>query len=48
VDLGGVSVTPLESDFHKVTREHLVTMYSEVQLSHAEFEASLEVFRASR
>ena len=47
VDLGGISVTPLEADFHKVTSQHLVTMYHEVQLSHPEFEASLEVFRSS-
>lgn len=45
VDLGGVSVTPLEADFQKVTQDHLVKMYHEIQLSHADFAASLESFR---
>ncbi len=30
VDLGGVSITPLEADFHKVTPEHLSTMLREI------------------
>lgn len=37
VDLGGVCITPLEKDFHKVTREHLMTMFEEVMLGKAEF-----------
>ncbi|CAG0968944.1 hypothetical protein ARNL5_01526 [Anaerolineae bacterium] len=42
VDLGGVSITPVEADFRKVTHEHLATMYQEVQLSRAEFHESIE------
>lgn len=40
VDLGGVSITPVEADFRKVTHEHLAAMYQEVLLSRAEFWAS--------
>ncbi len=47
VDLGGLSITPLESDFHKVNQAHLVKMYQEVQISHPDFAASLELFRGS-
>jgi hypothetical protein len=38
VDLGGVCITPLEKDFHRVTREHLATMFEEVTLGNAEFD----------
>jgi hypothetical protein len=42
VDLGGVSITPIEADFRKVTHEHLALMYQEVLSSRAEFCESLE------
>jgi hypothetical protein len=42
VDLGGVSITPLEADFRKVTHEHLAVMYQEVLLSRTEFFESVE------
>jgi hypothetical protein len=41
VDLGGVSITPVEADFRKVTHEHLALMYQEVLLSRAEFSESV-------
>jgi hypothetical protein len=37
VDLGGVCITPLEKDFHRVTREHLVTMFEEIAVGEKEF-----------
>lgn len=42
VDMGGVSITPVEADFRRVTHVHLATMYEEVQLSRAEFSESIE------
>ena len=47
VDLGGVVAVPLETDFHKMTREHLLTMYHEVQLSRPDFVMSIETFRST-
>jgi hypothetical protein len=41
VDLGGVSITPVEADFRKVSHEHLALMYQEVMLSKAEFYESV-------
>lgn len=41
VDLGGVSITPVDADFHKVRHEHLATMYQEVLLSKSEFAESI-------
>ncbi len=38
VDLGGVCITPLEKDFHRVTRELVVKMFEEVTLGKAEFD----------
>ncbi len=38
VDLGGVCITPLEKDFHRVTRAHIMTMFEEVTLGNAEFQ----------
>ena len=37
VDLGGVCITPLEKDFHRVTRAHIIEMFEEVTLGNAEF-----------
>jgi hypothetical protein len=37
VDLGGVCITPLEKDFHKVTREHIAQMFEEITLGRTEF-----------
>lgn len=37
VDLGGVCITPLEKDFHRVTRAHIIKMFEEVTLGNAEF-----------
>jgi hypothetical protein len=42
VDLGGVSITPIEADFRKVTREHLRMMLDEVVVSPAAFAETLE------
>jgi hypothetical protein len=42
VDLGGVSITPVEADFRKVRHDHIVTMYREVQVSRSEFAESIE------
>jgi hypothetical protein len=39
VDLGGVCITPVEKDFHRVTKETLVQMCNEVCLSKADFAA---------
>lgn len=38
VDFGGVCITPLEKDFQRLTREHLVEMFDEVSLGKREFE----------
>ena len=37
VDLGGVCITPLERDFRRITREHVVRMFEEVTLGIAPF-----------
>jgi len=42
VDLGGVSITPVEADFRKVRHDHIATMYHEVLLSKSEFAESVE------
>ena len=42
VDVGGVSVTPLEEDFRKITREHIVQMFEEVLLGRDAFRQSVE------
>ena len=40
VDLGGVSITPVEADFRKVRHDHIATMYHEILLSKSEFRES--------
>jgi hypothetical protein len=42
VDVGGVSVTPLEEDFKKITRDHIVQMFDEVTLGKDAFRQSVE------
>ena len=42
VDLGGGCITPLEKDFHRITPEDIATMFEEVTLGKAEFEAVAE------
>ena len=42
VDVGGVSVTPLEEDFKKITRDHIVQMFEEVTLGRDAFRQSVE------
>jgi hypothetical protein len=37
-----VSVTPLEEDFKKITREHIVQMFEEVMLGRDAFRQSVE------
>jgi hypothetical protein len=41
VDLGGVSITPVEADFRKVRHDQIATMYHEVLLSKSEFAESV-------
>jgi hypothetical protein len=48
VDLGGVCITPLEKDFHKITREHIAAMFAEVTLGKREFDAIVAEFRIPR
>jgi hypothetical protein len=38
VDVGGVCTLPIERDFHRITRDHLVQMFEEVSLDEASFE----------
>ena len=42
VDVGGVSITPLEEDFRKITRDHIVQMFEEVTLGKEAFRQSIE------
>jgi hypothetical protein len=42
VDVGGVSVTPLEEDFKKITRDHIAQMFEEVTLGRDAFRQSVE------
>ncbi len=42
VDVGGVSVTPLEEDFKKITREHILQMFEEVTLGRDAFRQGVE------
>jgi hypothetical protein len=42
VDVGGVSITPLEEDFKKITRDHIVQMFEEVTLGKEAFRQSIE------
>ncbi len=42
VDMGGVCITPVERDFHRIRREDLVTMFEEVTLGREEFAALLD------
>jgi hypothetical protein len=37
VDLGGVCITPLEKDFHRVTRQHIEKMFGEIMLGEKDF-----------
>jgi len=46
VDVGGVSVTPLEEDFKKITRDHIVQMFEEVMLGRDAFRQSVEEWAA--
>jgi hypothetical protein len=37
VDFGGVVITPLEQDFRKLMKEHLIQMFDEVSIATATF-----------
>jgi hypothetical protein len=37
VDLGGVCITPVEKDFHRVTRQHIEKMFGEIMLGEKDF-----------
>jgi hypothetical protein len=39
VDMGGTLITPLEKDFHKITREDIIDIFSQVSFSDAHFRA---------
>jgi hypothetical protein len=45
VDLGGVCITPLEEDFRKITREHLLTMFEEICMPGEQFRAVCSLLR---
>jgi len=46
VDFGGVCITPIEKDFHRLTKDHLVQMFSEVSLGDEAFASLCERLRA--
>jgi hypothetical protein len=47
VEFGGVCTTPVERDFHRVTREHLVQMFDEVSVAPAVFAQLVTALRAT-
>jgi hypothetical protein len=45
VDLGGVCITPLETDFRRITRDHLLLMFEEICMPGEQFQAVCSILR---
>ena len=46
VDLGGVCITPLQRDFERLSKVHIVQMFDEVMLSPEKFQQLIDRIRS--